>query len=106
MTKSTTTKSTTTTTSFRPSRRHALGLAAGALAASTLPAPAQLVRGVGRIIVGFPAGGPTDTLARRLAESLRGTSPRASSSRTARAPRPASPSLRSWRPSRTAAPCW
>ncbi len=64
---------TTKTTNFHLSRRHALGLAAGALAASTLPAPAQLVRGVGRIIVGFPAGGPTDTLARRLAESLRGT---------------------------------
>ncbi|KAF0137079.1 MAG: hypothetical protein FD152_701 [Xanthobacteraceae bacterium] len=54
-------------------RRHMLGLSAAALAASTLPAPAQLVRGVGRLIVGFPAGGPTDTLARRLAESLRGT---------------------------------
>jgi len=63
----------TTKTTIRLSRRHALGLAAGALAASTLPAPAQIIRGVGRIIVGFPAGGPTDTLARRLAESLRGS---------------------------------
>jgi tripartite-type tricarboxylate transporter receptor subunit TctC len=54
-------------------RRRMLGLSAAALTASTLPAPAQLIRGVGRLVVGFPAGGPTDTLARRLAESLRGT---------------------------------
>lgn len=54
-------------------RRRMLGLSAAALTASTLSAPAQLVRGNGRILVGFPAGGPTDTLARRLAESLRGT---------------------------------
>ncbi len=54
-------------------RRRMLGLSAAALTASTLPAPAQIIRGVGRILVGFPAGGPTDTLARRLAESLRGT---------------------------------
>ncbi|MGU9981173.1 tripartite tricarboxylate transporter substrate-binding protein [Phreatobacter sp. HK31-P] len=54
-------------------RRRMLGLSAAALTASTLPAPAQIIRGNGRILVGFPAGGPTDTLARRLAESLRGT---------------------------------
>src|SRR5262245_53271261 len=54
-------------------RRHFLASSA-ALAASGLcaPAPAQVLRKPVQIIVGFPAGGGTDVIARILAERLRG----------------------------------
>ncbi len=51
------------------SRRGALALGAAALAA---PALAQTVNRTARIIVGFPAGGSSDVVARLYAEKLRG----------------------------------
>src|SRR5499433_1407137 len=55
-------------------RRHVLAAsAAGFAAASVLPrAFAQAVQKPVRVIVGFPAGGGTDVIARILAERLRG----------------------------------
>jgi tripartite-type tricarboxylate transporter receptor subunit TctC len=51
-----------------------LGLAGlGALCLSPLRAPAQVVPGTARILVGFPAGGGADAVARGIAEKLRGS---------------------------------
>lgn len=52
-------------------RRRALGIALGAGAASALPARAQLARPA-RVVLGFPAGGSSDTVARLLADRMRG----------------------------------
>ena len=50
--------------------RRALALAASALA---MPALAQPQRGLTKVLVGFPAGGSADIVARLLAERLRGS---------------------------------
>lgn len=50
-------------------RRTAVGLALASLATPALAQP----RGTARIIVGFPAGGSADTVARLMAERLRGS---------------------------------
>jgi tripartite-type tricarboxylate transporter receptor subunit TctC len=54
-------------------RRQTLGAAIGAIAAGGAPARAQSIDKVVRIIVGFPAGGGTDIVARVLAQALTGT---------------------------------
>lgn len=53
-------------------RRAALGLGAAALALPALPARAQTVSRNARIIIGFPAGGSSDIVARLYADRLRG----------------------------------
>ena len=53
-------------------RRAALGLGAAALALPALPARAQVVSRNARIVIGFPAGGSSDIVARLYAERLRG----------------------------------
>ncbi|NKC32141.1 tripartite tricarboxylate transporter substrate-binding protein [Falsiroseomonas selenitidurans] len=55
-------------------RRTALGLAAAALATPALPrrAGAQSIARTVRVIVGFPAGGSSDVVARLYADKLRG----------------------------------
>jgi tripartite-type tricarboxylate transporter receptor subunit TctC len=53
-------------------RRGVLGLGAAALALPALPAAAQTVPRNARIIVGFPAGGSSDVVARLYADRLRG----------------------------------
>ncbi len=57
-----------------PTRRHVLAASAAGLAASNFlsRAFAQAIQKPVRIIVGFPAGGGTDVIARILAERLRG----------------------------------
>ena len=53
---------------------HKLGLASlGALSFGSPSVLAQVVPGTARILVGFPAGAGSDTLARRLADRLRGS---------------------------------
>ncbi|GKS75145.1 Bug family tripartite tricarboxylate transporter substrate binding protein [Acidovorax sp. SUPP950] len=52
--------------------RRQAGLALAGLAAAGLGAPARAQQGVPRILVGFPAGGSIDVVARRLAEQWRG----------------------------------
>jgi tripartite-type tricarboxylate transporter receptor subunit TctC len=55
-------------------RRHLLAAAAGLVCAdATFPARAQVINRPARVIVGFPAGGGTDTIARILSERLRGS---------------------------------
>lgn len=57
-----------------PTRRRAVQGLAGALGLGIAGlARAQAGQGVGRIIVGFPAGGTMDTVARRVAEAWRAT---------------------------------
>jgi tripartite-type tricarboxylate transporter receptor subunit TctC len=59
--------------SAMPTRRHLLASAAGLASSIFLPrALAQTIQKPVRIIVGFPAGGGTDVIARILAERLRG----------------------------------
>lgn len=53
-------------------RRSALGLAAATLALPALRAQAQPVARPSRIIIGFPAGGSSDVVARLYADRLRG----------------------------------
>jgi tripartite-type tricarboxylate transporter receptor subunit TctC len=53
-------------------RRHVLAAAAGVICAGTR-VRAQTIKKPVHIIVGFPAGGGTDVIARLLAEQLRGT---------------------------------
>lgn len=53
-------------------RRAAFGLAAAALALPALPARAQIVSRNARVVIGFPAGGSSDIVARLYAERLRG----------------------------------
>ncbi len=52
--------------------RRQAGLALAGLAAAGLGAPARAQQGVPRILVGFPAGGSIDVVARRLVEQWRG----------------------------------
>lgn len=54
------------------SRRAAFGLATAALALPALPARAQTVSRNARVVIGFPAGGSSDIVARLYAERLRG----------------------------------
>ena len=59
---------------MRPNRRRflfgsAAGIASYALGLS--PSPAQPVQSTARIMVGFPAGGPSDVIARLLAEQMK-----------------------------------
>ncbi len=55
-------------------RRQALGATIGLIAAGAAPrARAQAINKVVHIVVGFPAGGGTDIVARVLAEALRGS---------------------------------
>lgn len=60
----------------RPSRRGALRLAAGTAAAAALPAAlraqAPAIDTV-RVVTGFPPGGTSDTICRRVADRLRGS---------------------------------
>ena len=53
-------------------RRAALGLGAAALAGLAAPARAQTLQRNARIVIGFPAGGSSDVVARLYAERLRG----------------------------------
>ena len=53
-------------------RRAALGMGAAALAGLAAPARAQTVQRNARIVIGFPAGGSSDVVARLYAERLRG----------------------------------
>jgi tripartite-type tricarboxylate transporter receptor subunit TctC len=58
-----------------PTRRHLLAATAGLVAGAIATAPqtfAQAIKKPVRVIVGFPAGGGTDTIARILADRLRG----------------------------------
>jgi tripartite-type tricarboxylate transporter receptor subunit TctC len=58
-----------------PNRRRVLLAGAGgitAYAAGLSPVRSQAVQGTGRILVGFPAGGPSDVTARILAEHTKG----------------------------------
>jgi tripartite-type tricarboxylate transporter receptor subunit TctC len=59
---------------FMPTRRDVLAASAGLLASATdiASALAQVLKKSAHIIVGFPAGGGTDVIARILAERLRG----------------------------------
>jgi tripartite-type tricarboxylate transporter receptor subunit TctC len=61
----------TNTTISRLGRRAALGLGA-ALAIPALPGRAQTVARNARLVIGFPAGGSSDVVARLYAERLRG----------------------------------
>ena len=56
------------------SRRHFLGRSAAALGSAALPGllRAQTLE-TARILVGFPAGGTVDAVARRVADKLRGS---------------------------------
>src|SRR6476619_8425302 len=59
-----------------PTRRYVLAGAAGILSATSdfvPPARAQVVKKPVHVIVGFPAGGGTDIIARILADRLRGS---------------------------------
>ncbi len=53
-------------------RRAALAFGAAALALPTLPARAQTIQRNARVVIGFPAGGSSDVVARLYAERLRG----------------------------------
>jgi tripartite-type tricarboxylate transporter receptor subunit TctC len=58
-----------------PTRRHLLAATAGLVAGAIATAPrafAEAIKKPVRVIVGFPAGGGTDTIARILADRLRG----------------------------------
>lgn len=59
----------------RPNRRQVLLAGAGgiaAYAAGVSPAPSQPLHATARVLVGFPAGGPSDVTARLLAEHIKG----------------------------------
>ena len=58
---------------FMPNRRQMLAASVASLVTTMPRARAQAVNKPVRIIVGFPAGGGTDTIARILAERLRGS---------------------------------
>jgi tripartite-type tricarboxylate transporter receptor subunit TctC len=58
-----------------PNRRQLLLAGAGGIAACASglsPAGSQPVQGTARVLVGFPAGGPSDVTARLLAEHIKG----------------------------------
>ncbi len=58
-----------------PNRRRLLLGSAGGIASYALglsPSPAQPLHATARILVGFPAGGPTDVIARLVAEQMKG----------------------------------
>lgn len=57
-------------TSFTPTRRTALGLLAGAAAAPAIARAQSFPSKQVRIIVAYPAGGPTDAIARLVAQDL------------------------------------
>src|SRR4026209_1141334 len=59
---------------MRPNRRRFLFGSAGGIASYVLglsPSMAQPLHSAARIMVGFPAGGPSDVLARLLAEQMK-----------------------------------
>ena len=59
---------------IRPNRRRFLFGSAGGIASYVLglsPSLAQPLHSTARIMVGFPAGGPSDVLARLLAEQMK-----------------------------------
>jgi tripartite-type tricarboxylate transporter receptor subunit TctC len=59
---------------MRPNRRRFLFGSAGGIASYALglsPSLAQPLHSTARIMVGFPAGGPSDVLARLLAEQMK-----------------------------------
>jgi len=59
---------------MRPNRRRFLFGSAGGIASYALglsPSPAQPLHATARIMVGFPAGGPSDVLARLVAEQMK-----------------------------------
>jgi tripartite-type tricarboxylate transporter receptor subunit TctC len=59
---------------FDPDRRKALSLAGGAALAAAMPGMAaaqSLPTGTIRMLVGYPAGGGTDVMARIMAEKLK-----------------------------------
>ncbi|MET0674875.1 MAG: tripartite tricarboxylate transporter substrate-binding protein, partial [Bradyrhizobium sp.] len=59
---------------MKPNRRRFLIASAGGIASYVLghsPSRAQPLHATARILVGFPAGGPSDVLARLLAEQMK-----------------------------------